>query len=961
MSAKRSTVTNPPESAKNRPPARSGSTATQGAGTRTPPGGDDANNGKTKLTAKRTLSDADEPHTALPSSKWAPTKQADDQPDVCTLSVAELRARLAVVSQRVVDLNEQLTLDQTKRNAARTALSQVDALQAQVTVYRLTAQNALYRYRAELEDLEGASKLPASAVSPLSPASQRPHRKKSRSPAKKAPASSPLASESPATEGGTSGECAHSTVSPDEKASSSKHSKHSSANGSGKQTPSKKESNKKKANAQSQQAAVASTAEEEEDASPRATAANSSSSSGSAALSRASLDSAAHAHAQGAAAATAAGATGSGVDSVPSGKSTAARRRRSLSGDAGSGMKPRGAKPGSHIESGSHASRRDLEAVTTAAGAEEGTPRKTGSYTSRRRKPLNADLPEDLSLAPTTARALNKKSSYSTISGALTARSRAPSLRSFFSRRDSSLLSKSSSAEASSLSPNIAVRHSLAWMENEGLLSPALTSFVRSRMSFRAAQSYTGHGAQDLSVARGDRVVVLRYVGDGVVNGALENRLISVGELPLNLLEGAEQSLKKKIAAMTQQEIDSLSKSFSPHFMTEIDRSAALGKFLSKAEDPVVVEVLPINDPLHRITAKIGRLSTRQSFDDGAATATLSPFEEGLQLFSTSYKRGLECWTRHGLITEDPDDIAVFLLKHDVNKQELGELIGDRGDRCTAIRRAFCRKLDFVFLDLDIALRRFLHSFRLPGEAQKIDRIMESFAETYFEQNPQSCFKHPDAVFLLAFSCVMLNTDAHSSSIKKKMTKAQFVYNTRGINDGEDLPVDFLEDLYDRIVDDEIKMNDKDAVLPNATKRGWLHMEIRSSLLGVVRLKRRWVVLDGHVLHLFKSPQDKQPFLKYPLDNHHVIMLDRVRKTNLYHFLVERHSCDESNDDDNLKLSTEGETVMKRWVQAITHAIERHQQSLTGDECKTKAARQPKAVPPPQSARTDKSKEGKIA
>jgi len=32
--------------------------------------------------------------------------------------------------------------------------------------------------------------------------------------------------------------------------------------------------------------------------------------------------------------------------------------------------------------------------------------------------------------------------------------------------------------------------------------------------------------------------------------------------------------------------------------------------------------------------------------------------------------------------------------------------------------------------------RQFLWSFRLPGEAQKIDRMMECFAERYCQLNP---------------------------------------------------------------------------------------------------------------------------------------------------------------------------------------------------------------------------------
>lgn len=50
---------------------------------------------------------------------------------------------------------------------------------------------------------------------------------------------------------------------------------------------------------------------------------------------------------------------------------------------------------------------------------------------------------------------------------------------------------------------------------------------------------------------------------------------------------------------------------------------------------------------------------------------------------------------------------------------------------------------------------------RLPGEAQKIDRIMEKFAERYCRDNP-AAFACADAAYLLAFAIIMLNTDAHN-------------------------------------------------------------------------------------------------------------------------------------------------------------------------------------------------------
>ena len=41
---------------------------------------------------------------------------------------------------------------------------------------------------------------------------------------------------------------------------------------------------------------------------------------------------------------------------------------------------------------------------------------------------------------------------------------------------------------------------------------------------------------------------------------------------------------------------------------------------------------------------------------------------------------------------------------------------------------------------------------------------------------------------------------------EKRMTLDQFVRNNRGINDGEDLPVGFLTDLYYKIKNNEIQM-----------------------------------------------------------------------------------------------------------------------------------------------------------
>ena len=54
------------------------------------------------------------------------------------------------------------------------------------------------------------------------------------------------------------------------------------------------------------------------------------------------------------------------------------------------------------------------------------------------------------------------------------------------------------------------------------------------------------------------------------------------------------------------------------------------------------------------------------------------------------------------------------------------------------------------------------------GEAQKIDRMMEKFAQQYCLQNP-SVFPTADVAYVLAYAIIMVNTDVHSPMVKRKV------------------------------------------------------------------------------------------------------------------------------------------------------------------------------------------------
>ncbi|KAH7887776.1 hypothetical protein F5I97DRAFT_2011766, partial [Phlebopus sp. FC_14] len=184
---------------------------------------------------------------------------------------------------------------------------------------------------------------------------------------------------------------------------------------------------------------------------------------------------------------------------------------------------------------------------------------------------------------------------------------------------------------------------------------------------------------------------------------------------------------------------------------------------------------------------------------------------EGIKKFNFKPKRGIQFLVETGFIrSSSPHDVACFLLMTDgFSKAMIGEYLGEADEVNVAIMHAFVDLLDFRNLKFLDALRLFLQAFRLPGEAQKIDRFMLKFAERYIAQNSQTPFKNADTAYVLAYSIIMLNTDAHNPQIKNRMTKSDFIRNNRGINDGDDLPEEFLTSIFEGILTNEIRMKDE--------------------------------------------------------------------------------------------------------------------------------------------------------
>ena len=202
------------------------------------------------------------------------------------------------------------------------------------------------------------------------------------------------------------------------------------------------------------------------------------------------------------------------------------------------------------------------------------------------------------------------------------------------------------------------------------------------------------------------------------------------------------------------------------------------------------------------------------------------------------------------ILTASPRDIASFLRFHrsEVDPVTLGAYLSEPGSDSTEadywnlIRFNFIRPISFVGMTLDQGLRHLLSNggFRLPGEAQQIDRILTTFAKCYWEDNAGdriNCpFKDQDTVFVLSFAIIMLNSDLHKVLSKgknrtvKRMSKSEFISNLKGVSTQSDgMNPTYLSSLYDSIYTHPIALEE------NAGHPGSVSDKVESELAALTR------------------------------------------------------------------------------------------------------------------------------
>ena len=236
-----------------------------------------------------------------------------------------------------------------------------------------------------------------------------------------------------------------------------------------------------------------------------------------------------------------------------------------------------------------------------------------------------------------------------------------------------------------------------------------------------------------------------------------------------------------------------------------IARSGSFGSSASSSDfgDFTIGGPLWMEDPSH-----VKRRSMRQSTGGAEQWGGRAP-SEALALFNEakSAEKGFKALVAAGFISEaTPEELAQFILANDgkLELSRVGDYVGGDSETEKEVLRLLLETFDFKGVPLDSAMRKMIALIKLPGESQKIDRILTLLGEHYVSCNPtgELALDHADTACIIAFSLVMLNVDAHNDNItaSKKMTQRQYINNLRGIcKDRSDPDEAMLRGFYARV------------------------------------------------------------------------------------------------------------------------------------------------------------------
>lgn len=308
--------------------------------------------------------------------------------------------------------------------------------------------------------------------------------------------------------------------------------------------------------------------------------------------------------------------------------------------------------------------------------------------------------------------------------------------------------------------------------------------------------------------------------------------------------------------------------------LTAEDRETLESIFFYK--EKLLNEIKELEEELGECQFEIEQIDI--SDNDNKNQPKLRQISLGKKKFNMDPKKGIEFLLENNLVENTPESVANFLYTGEgLNKTAIGNYLGEKNDFNIAVLKNFVQLHDFKNKTIVEALRDFLWNFRLPGEAQKIDRMMESFAQRFCDCSP-STFVDAESCYVVSFAIIMLNTNLHNPSVKEKQTVEQFIKMCKETCKTEVKEL-MLKECYSSIKREPFKIpiddgNDFMLTFFNPIREGWLWKQGGR----YKTWKRRWFILNDGCLYYFELTADKEPRGIIPLENVNVREVDDKTK-----------------------------------------------------------------------------------
>ncbi|XP_047573370.1 F-box only protein 8 isoform X1 [Lutra lutra] len=159
---------------------------------------------------------------------------------------------------------------------------------------------------------------------------------------------------------------------------------------------------------------------------------------------------------------------------------------------------------------------------------------------------------------------------------------------------------------------------------------------------------------------------------------------------------------------------------------------------------------------------------------------------------------GVNYFMSKGILDDSPKEIAKFIFcTRTLNWKKLRIYLDERRDVLDDLVTLHNFRNQF----LPNALREFFRHIHAPEErGEYLETLITKFSHRFCACNPDLMRElglSPDAVYVLCYSLILLSIDLTSPHVKNKMSKREFIRNTRRA--AQNISEDFVGHLYDNI------------------------------------------------------------------------------------------------------------------------------------------------------------------